>query len=59
MVKNLHANAGDIRNMSPIPGSGRFLGEGNEKGLATHSSILESLLDCKDIQPVHPKGNQS
>ena len=20
---------------------------------------LESLLDCKDIQPVHPKGNQS
>ena len=20
--------------------------------------ILESLLDCKDIQPVHPKGNQ-
>ena len=21
--------------------------------------ILESLLDCKDIQPVHPKGNQS
>ena len=21
--------------------------------------ILESLLDCKEIQPVHPKGNQS
>ena len=21
--------------------------------------ILESPLDCKDIQPVHPKGNQS
>ena len=20
---------------------------------------LESLLDCKEIQPVHPKGNQS
>ena len=20
---------------------------------------LESLVDCKDIQPVHPKGNQS
>ena len=21
--------------------------------------LLESLLDCKEIQPVHPKGNQS
>ena len=21
--------------------------------------FLESLLDCKEIQPVHPKGNQS
>ena len=21
--------------------------------------ILESLLDCKEIQPVHPKGDQS
>ena len=21
--------------------------------------ILESLLDCKEIQPVHPTGNQS
>ena len=21
--------------------------------------MLESLLDCKEIQPVHPKGNQS
>ena len=20
---------------------------------------LESLLDCKEVQPVHPKGNQS
>ena len=44
-----------------------------EEGMATHSSIfawripwtvvlektLESPLDCKEIQPVHPKGDQS
>ena len=29
MVKNLHANAGDIRDVDSIPGSGRFPGEGN------------------------------
>jgi len=28
-----------------------------EKGKTTHSSIL--ALDCKEIQPVHPKGDQS
>ena len=28
-----------------------------EKGMATHSSIL--ALDSKEIQPVHPKGDQS
>ena len=28
-----------------------------EKGKASHSSIL--ALDCKEIQPVHPKGDQS
>ena len=35
-VKNLPANAGDIRNVGSIPGSGRSL----EKDMATHSSIL-------------------
>ena len=29
MVKNLPANAGDVRNMSLIPGSERYPGEGN------------------------------
>ena len=29
MVKNLFANAGDIRDAGLIPGSGRSLGEGN------------------------------
>ena len=36
MVKNLPANAGDIRDAGLIPGSGRF----PEEGMATHSSIL-------------------
>ena len=31
MVKNLSANAGDIRNTSSVPGSGRFPG-GDEGG---------------------------
>ena len=36
VVKNLSANAGDIRGMGLIPGSGKSL----EEGMATHSSIL-------------------
>ena len=36
MVKSLPANAGDIRDPSLIPGSGRF----PAGGMATHSSIL-------------------
>ena len=36
VVKNLSANAGDIRDVSSIPGSGRYPGGGH----ATHSSIL-------------------
>ena len=36
MVKNLPVNAGDIRDMGSIPGSGRSM----EEGMATHSSIL-------------------
>ena len=36
MVKNLPANAGDIRDMGLIPGSGRSL----EEDMAAHSSIL-------------------
>ena len=33
MVKNLPANAGDIRDMGSIPGSGRSPGEGNDNPL--------------------------
>ena len=36
MVKNLPANAGDIRDEGSISGLGRSL----EKGMAIHSSIL-------------------
>ena len=36
VVKNLPANAGDVRDAGSIPGLGRFPGGGN----ATHSSIL-------------------
>ena len=36
VVKNLPANAGDIRDAGSIPGSGRSLGG----GMAIHSSIL-------------------
>ena len=37
VVKNLPANAGDIRDAGLIPGSGRFP---LEKKMTTHSSIL-------------------
>ena len=30
-----------------------------KKGTVVLEKILESSLDCKEIQPVHPKGNQS
>ena len=36
VVKNLSANAGDVRHMDLIPGLGRSL----EKEMATHSTIL-------------------
>ena len=36
VVKNLPANAGDLRDAGLIPGLGRFL----EEGMATHFSIL-------------------
>ena len=36
MVKNLPANAGDVRDTGSIPGLERYL----EKGMTTHSSML-------------------
>ena len=43
MVKDLHANAGDIREVSWIPGLGRSPEEG--KGYALQYSCLENAMD--------------
>ena len=43
MVKNLPANAGDIRDAGSIPGSGRSLGERN--GNPLQYSCLENPMD--------------
>ena len=43
MVKNLPANAGDVRDMGSIPGSGRSPGEGN--GNPLQYSCLENATD--------------
>ena len=43
VVKNLLANAGDIRDTGLIPGSGRCPGEGN--GNPLHYSCLENPMD--------------
>ena len=43
VVKNLPANAGDVRDTGWIPGSGRFPGEGNGKPL--QYSNLENPMD--------------
>ena len=51
MVKNLPANAGDIRDMSSIPRLGRSL----EKEMATHSSILAWRIPWRE----EPGGLQS
>ena len=43
VVKNLPANAGDIRNTASIPGSGRSPAEGH--GNALQYSCLENPMD--------------
>ena len=43
MVKNLPANAGDIRDLGSMPGSGRCPGGGH--GNPLQYSCLENLLD--------------
>ena len=43
MLKNPPANAGDIRDLSSIPGSGRSPGEGH--GNPLQYSCLENLMD--------------
>ena len=43
MIKNWPANAGDIRDVGSIPGSGRFPGGGN--GYPLQDSCLENPMD--------------
>ena len=43
MVNNLHANAGDTKNMGLTPGSGKSLGEGNDNLL--QYSCLENPMN--------------
>ena len=43
MVKNLPANAGDVRDVGSVPGSGRFPGGGH--GNPLQYSCLENPLD--------------
>ena len=43
MVKNLPANARDVRDIGSIPGSGRSAGEGN--GNPLQCSCLENSMD--------------
>ena len=48
MVKNLPANAGDERDMSSIPGSGRSPGKGHSNPL--QYSCLENSMDGRSWQ---------
>ena len=43
VIKNVPTNAGDIRDVGSIPGSGRFPGEGN--GDPLQYSCMENLMD--------------
>ena len=49
MVKNLPANAGDIRDVSSIPGSGRSTGGG--RGNPLRYSCLENPMDTRAWKP--------
>ena len=48
VVKNLPANAGDIRDAGSVPESGRSPGEGN--GNPCQYSCLENLMDSCDAR---------
>ena len=48
MVKNLPANAGEIRDLGSIPGPGRFPGEGH--GNPLRYSCLENPIDRRAWQ---------
>ena len=57
MVKNLPANAGDMRDAGSIPGSGRTPGGGH--GNPLHYSHLENSMDRKAWQATVLRLSQS
>ena len=56
VVKDLPAKAGDIRDMSSIPGSGRYPGVGNDNPL--HYSCLQNLMDRGAWWAIQSMGSQ-
>ena len=56
VVKNLSANAGDRRDSSAMPGSGRALGEGNDSPL--QYSFLEKPVDRGAWLGYFPEGRK-
>ena len=56
VVKNLPANAGDMGDVSLIPGSGRSLGVGN--GNPLHDSCLENSMDRGAWRATSPWGHK-
>ena len=57
MIKNLPANAEDVRDAGSIPGSGRFPGEGNDYPL--QYSCLENSMDREAWQATVPQVTKS
>ena len=56
MVKNLSANAGDIRDSNSIPGSGRFPGGGH--GNPLQYSCLGNPIDIEEPGGLQSIGSQ-
>ena len=56
MVKNLSANAGDIKDVALIPGLGRSPGEGN--GNSLQYSCLENSHGQKSVVGHSPQGHK-
>ena len=49
MVKNLPANAGDVRDAGLIPGSGRSSGEGNDNPFHGQRRMVGKELDKTEM----------
>ena len=56
VVKNLPANAGDVRDGGSIPGLGRFPGGGH--GNPLQSSCLENPMDREAWWAIVPEGHK-